>query len=109
MVTLLQQPTIAQVLAAPNPEIAAQKGVSHGGLVIVSDKAKVVAPSSTLFSVVQTARPVGVTASASATLTVTVPEAEKLNPASYTEFRVREPGRPEFRVPVLLRHFSAPL
>ena len=98
----LQQPTIADVQAAPNPEVAAQKGISDGGLVKVSDKAKIInSDPNSKFQVLRTAPLPGSNASSSSTLSVAVREDQKYNPASYSEFVIREPGRPEMRVPVL--------
>ena len=100
----LQQPTIADVQAAPNPEVASQKGISDGGLVKVSDKAKIInRDPNSKFQVLRTAPPPGISASASFTLSVAVLEDQKFNPASYSDFVIREPGRPEMRVPVLSR------
>jgi hypothetical protein len=100
----IQQPTIDQVRAAPNPEDAGRKGIADGGLVKVSNQASIIhfdnSNSGSEFRVLRTAPPSGSAASASQVLAVCVPEDHKFNPESYSEFVIREPGRPEIRVPV---------
>jgi len=101
----IQQPTIDQVRAAPNPEDAGRKGITDGGLVKVSNQASIIhfdnSNSGSKFQVLRTAPPSGSAASSSQVLAVTVPRDHKFNPASYSEFVIREPGHPEIRVPVL--------
>ena len=98
----IQQPTIDQVRAAPNPEDAGRKGIADGGLVKVSNQASIIhfdnSNSGSKFRVLRTAP--SSPASASQVLAVCVPKDQKFNPASYSEFVIREPGRPEIRVPV---------
>jgi len=97
----IQQPTIAQVQTAPSSEVAGQKGLTDGGFVNVSKQATI-STSSSAIRVLRTAVPAGANG-VNHTLAVVVPETEKLNPASYSEITIREPGRPEIRVPVLPR------
>jgi hypothetical protein len=96
----IQQPTIAQVQSAPSSEVAAQKGLTDGGFVNVSKEATI-STSSSAIHVLRTAPPSGASG-VTHTLAVVVPETEKLNPASYSDITIREPGRPEIRVPVAL-------
>jgi hypothetical protein len=96
----IQQPTIAQVQTAPSSEVAGQKGLTDGGFVNVSKQATI-STSSSAIRVLRTAAPAGANG-VNHTLAVVVPETEKLNPASYSEITIREPGRPEIRVPVAL-------
>jgi hypothetical protein len=96
----IQQPTIAQVWSAPTPSVAAQQGVSDGGLIRVSGTASIIPPPILNFHVLRTASPPGAAPDSSQTLSVVVPEAEKFNPSSYSQFTVQEPDGSVFEVPV---------
>ena len=85
---VIQQPTIDQVRAAPNPEDAGRKGITDGGLVKVSNQASIIhfdnSNSGSKFQVLRTA---GSADSASQVLAATVPKGHKFNPTSESERR----------------------
>jgi hypothetical protein len=96
----IQQPTVAQIQTAPSSEVAGQKGLTDGGFVNVSKQA-IICSSNAAIHVLRTTAP--------NTIAVVVPETEKLNPASYSDIIIREPGRPECRVPVAFPTISTAL